>query len=143
MVIKGTRVVNMGIEAIMKRIFMSIQYFIQMEQFSNWLQGGNPQDGDLVILNNSFIFRDKSFVKTSKNSQYLSFTVSHGKADLTKIFVTKPGEINSNFKLYSTKSSNFPLPEPLQDALSRESRQLGRLVFVLIGELQEISTSTM
>ena len=105
--------------------------------FSEWFKEQSANDGDIVVINNSFIYR-KPLIKTSKNAQYLCLKVKGTQVDLQDVFVGKPGDLNSDFKLFSAKSANLPPLEPLDQALQTEIKRLGRLVFVLIGELQEI-----
>lgn len=118
------------------RIKRSVKGVLTTEAFKNWFQEQKAHDGDLVILNNSFIYR-KPVIKTSKNEQYLCLTVKGGKVSTADLFIVKPGEINSDFKLFSSKSQNLPDRIPLEEAVQQEVRQIGSLVFVLIGELRD------
>jgi len=118
----------------------SVTELTKSAAFSDWLEQQNLADGDVVILNNSFIYR-KPVIKTSKNEQYLCLKVRIGKLDTSKIFVAKTGEINSDFKLFSARSSNLPQLVSLDQAIQGERRRLGRLVFVLIGKLEDVPTN--
>ena len=129
-----------GIRALKTRIRRSVDAVIATEAFQNWLKNEKVRDGDLVILNNSFIYR-KPVINTSKNEQYLCLKVKGGKASTTDLFVVKPSEINSDFKLFSRNAQNLPRPTPLDQALQQEVKQIGSLVFVLIGELRDTECS--
>lgn len=118
------------------RIKRSVEGVIATEAFKNWFQEQRAQDGDLVILNNSFIYR-KPVIKTSKNEQYLCLRVKGGQPSTRELFIMKPGEINSDFKLFSSQSENLPDRTPLQEAVQKEAQRIGSLVFVLIGELRD------
>jgi len=131
-----------GIRALKTRIRRSVDAVIATEAFQNWLKNEKVRDDDLVILNNSFIYR-KPVIKTSKNEQYLCLKVKGGKASTTNLFVVKPGEINSDFKLFSRKSQNLPHLTPLDQALQQEVQRIGPLVFVLIGELRDTECSVL
>lgn len=110
---------------------------VATDTFTNWFRGAKSADGDVVILNNSFIYR-KPLIKTLKNSQYLCLKVKQGKPDPEDVFVCRPGDLNSDFKLFSARSAH-PLPlEILDQALQTEVQRLGRLVFVLIGDLRDV-----
>lgn len=122
-----------ALETVIKQ---SIKGVLGTEAFKNWFQGQNARDGNLVILNNSFIYR-KPVIKTSKNEQYLCLTVKGGQPSTGELFIVKPGEINSDFKLFSSKSKNLPELMPLEEAVQQEVQRIGSLVFVLIGELRD------
>jgi hypothetical protein len=104
--------------------------------FSNWFNAQSPGNDDLVVINNSFIYRDKSLIKTTKNKQYLCLKVKDGKPQ-EEVFVIKPADFNSDFKLLSAKSGNLPAAEPLSEAIENELGRLGQLVFVLMGEIKD------
>ncbi|CAM3369207.1 hypothetical protein [Rhodothermus bifroesti] len=118
------------------KIKRSVKGVLTTEAFKNWFQEQKAHDGDLVILNNSFIYR-KPVIKTSKNEQYLCLTVKGGQPSTDELSIVKPGDIDSDFKLFSSKSKNLPDRIPLQEAVQQEVQRIGSLVFVLIGELQD------
>jgi len=122
-----------ALETVIKQ---SVEGVLETEAFKNWFQGQSARDGDFVILNNSFIYR-KPVIKTSKNEQYLCLTVKGGQPSTGELFIVKPGEINSDFKLFRSKSENLPDRTPLQEAVQQEVQRIGSLVFVLIGELRD------
>ncbi len=117
----------------------SVKQLTETKAFCDWFKGVEATNGDIVVINNSFIYR-KPLIKTSKNRQYLCLKVENGLVDSKNAFVGGFGDFNSDFKLFSAKSGNLPQLESLDEALEREMRGLGRLVFVLIGELQDDST---
>lgn len=125
------------IEEINKMIINAVKGLIATEAFRNWFHDQRAADGDYVVINNSFIYR-KPLIKTSKNSQYLCLKVKDGEVDTSTVLVVKPGDLNADFKLFSGKSRNLPNHQNLTDAIKNEMERLGRLVFVLIGELQDI-----
>jgi len=127
---------NKNFKTLKTMIQSSVKGVIATEAFKAWFQDAKARDGDLIILNNSFIYR-KPLIKTSKNEQYLCLKVKASKPSTSDLFVVKPGEINSDFKLFSGKSQNLPDLTPLDEAVNQEVRRIGSLVFVLIGELQE------
>lgn len=120
-----------------KIITAGIQALVATELFSNWFKEQDVNDGDIVVINNSFIYR-KPLIKTSKNARYLSLKVKGTELDPGDIQVGRVGDLNSDFKLLCTKSGNLPSLESLDEALQTEMNHLGQLVFVLIGELQDV-----
>jgi hypothetical protein len=97
--------------------------------FLNWLSEEAEEDG-LVAINNSFVYRD--LVKTTKNEQYLCFSLASGK-------VCKPQSFNTDFKLFKAASKVVPETQPLQAALLAELKSFGQLVFILIGQIEDIA----
>lgn len=124
------------IDNLMGVITYSVEGVLATEAFKKWLQDQSAQDGDLIILNNSFIYR-KPVMKTSKNEQYLCLTVKGGQPSKADLSVVKPGDLNSDFKLLSSKSQNLPDRIPLKEAVQQEVHRIGSLVFVLVGELRD------
>ena len=116
------------------------QSLLSTAAFSNWFNEQSTSNGDIVVINNSFIYR-KPLIKTSKNQQYLCVKVNNQRANPAEVFVTTPGDFNSDFKMLSVKKSDLPLLEPLDEGVKREMKYLGQLVFVLIGELEDIPAS--
>lgn len=118
-------------------ITAGIRALVGTAAFSNWFKEQGANDGDTIVINNSFIYR-KPLIKTSKNQQYLCLKVKGTEPDSLEILAGRPGDLNPDFKLFSAKSSNPPSIEPLDEALKAEMKRLGRLVFVLIGELHDV-----
>jgi len=115
----------------------SVQGVIRTSAFCEWFKGAKTADGDMVVINNSFIYR-KPLIKTSKNEQYLCLRVKQRKVDSKDVSVCRLGDLNSHFKLFRAKSANLPPLESLDEAVRTEVKRLGRLIFVLIGELQDL-----
>lgn len=125
-----------GTQQVTKMIKEGLKQITATPAFAQWFTGAKATDGDVVLINNSFIYR-KPLITTSKNDQYLCLRVKEGQPDTKNVFVGRPGDLNSDFKLFSAKSANLPTLESLDNALQNEMGRLGRLVFVLIGELQD------
>lgn len=119
-----------------KIVTLGVNNLVKTIEFSEWFAAQSANDGDIVVMNNSFIYRDKSIIKTTKNEQYLCLRVKDGKPQ-KKVFVAKGGDINSDFKLLSGKAANLSKVERLDTAARRELERLGQLVFVLIGEIKD------
>lgn len=127
---------NSKSDPVVSSVKQSVEALLKTNTFSEWLAQQKAADGDLVVINNSFIYR-KPVIKTSKNEQCLCLKVKDGKPSMADLFIVKAGEINSDFKLFSAKSQNLPQLVPLNEAVEHEMQQMGSLVFVLIGELQD------
>ncbi|WP_156860509.1 hypothetical protein [Thermus islandicus] len=121
-------------------VLTSVRNLVDAPAFKDWFQTQRANHGDIIVINNSFIYR-KPLIKTSKNSQYLCLKVKDTEPDAADVLVGQPGDLNSDFKLFSARSSNLPPREALDQALLAEMKRLGRLVFVLIGELQDLPST--
>lgn len=94
---------------------------------------GHLSKDDIVIINNTFLHRE---ISTKKDYKYLAFSVNE-KGDFDKqVKIAIPGSrINKDIKKFS-KSENIRVIS-IDDSVSQELSELGSLVFVLIGELDE------
>lgn len=122
---------------VQQMVLTGVRNLVDARGFKEWFQTQRANHGDIVVINNSFIYR-KPLIKTSKNTHYLCLKVKGTEPDPADVLVCQPGDLNSDFKLFSAKSSNLPPLEALDQALQAEMKRLGRLVFVLIGELQDL-----
>lgn len=92
------------------------------------------EEDDLVIINNSFLFRDQ--FQTNKNPSYLCMMTGHGNEFNIKNLALADGiQINSDFKYVSKKSKNLPNKQSITNAIEDELSSLGRMVFILIGQV--------
>lgn len=104
--------------------------------FSNWFTDEAPTGEGLIGINNSFIYRD--LVETTKNDQYLCVSLKDSKAQSDYISVAKPPTFNPDFKFFKSASKVMPETRPLETALQGELASVGQLVFVLIGEIEDV-----
>lgn len=125
---------------ISRMITKGLSDLVKTRQFINWFSKQNAKDKDIIVINNSFIYR-KPLIKTTKNKKYLCLQVKKSKPDTREIFVVEPGNFDSDFKLFSAKSKNLPKLKPLSREIQTEISHLGRLVFVLIGRLEDVPAS--
>ncbi len=103
--------------------------------FEAWKVDTTYFAGDMIALNNSFVFR--SGVETRKSQQFLALPVGKdGKLGVQPI-VCEGLRFNSDFKLLSSKSKHQPMCQELGDAISTELRGLGKLVFLLVGSVED------
>jgi hypothetical protein len=104
-------------------------------QFVKWYQGSKPKDGDLVVVNNSFVFRDQS---TTKARYYLVLKVGLDGRLRKDLFVAEGFRINSDFKLFPDKTPNLPALIPMQTAITQQLKTLGHVVFALIAQVEDV-----
>lgn len=105
----------------------------RLSQFKGLRAKESPfERGDVLVVNNSFLFRNTSTVKSAK---YLAL-VTTGKdvfEGTPQIALPATG-VNKDIKRFSSKSANLRIV-PLRDAIKDELADLGSLVFSLVGEL--------
>lgn len=89
-----------------------------------------------LVLNSSFLYRDKRSVKTNQSSRRLVVRLTkggkHPKAESTSIVNGMP--LKAHYRLLSAKEIAGLVS--LRDAIAQELSSIGDLVFVLIGTIQ-------
>ncbi len=121
-------------EAVEKEVRGAVGSVLESKSFQTWLASEDPAAGDLVALNNSFVYRDT--VKTRKHSDYLLLKMATTKkVDKTSLGVAAASSFNVDFKVFAAQSRNLPIVRPLGLAVSEQVAGLGILVFLLIGEI--------
>lgn len=103
--------------------------------FEEWKKDVTISPGDMIALNNSFVFR--SGVDTRKSQQFLGVAVGKGSELAAQPIVCEGLRFNSDFKLLSAKSKNQPMCQDLGDAIRAELKNLGKLVFLLVGSVED------
>jgi hypothetical protein len=111
----------------------SVRRLTEHPSFVAWLGNETVRPGDVVLVNNSFVFRD---VKTNKADAFLSLVVKEPFAD-SEIVIASGVRFNVDFKRLSGVSANLPVSPPLARAIEPQLGQLGHLIFLLIGEVQD------
>ncbi len=119
------------------RVVVSIKSVLENPSFVAWMSNEkNVDNDDLIIVNNSFVYRDG--VPTRKSADYLCVALSSlDQLTSESVLVAQPSSFNSDFKRFSVKSGNLPLNTPIRDTIGSRLHELGRLIFILIGELDD------
>ncbi len=113
----------------------------KQREFVKWLKDEKVGEG-LVLLNNSFIFRQK--LKTVKSDLYLGIpTRTSSNLGLSHVVVARGIAFNSDFKFVDLKGMKKLDVEEIDAAIDQRLGQLGSIVMVLIGEvLDNVVTRT-
>lgn len=111
----------------------SVRRLVGSSAFTTWLSSESANLGDLVLINNSFVFRD---MKTMKADAFLSFRVSDDGTD-SQILVSRGVRFNVDFKRMAASSQNLPPSQPLTEVMPSQMNELGQLIFLLIGEIDD------
>lgn len=93
---------------------------------------GEMEEGDLLVINNSFVFRKVSTVK----SQCYLCSRCNDKSDLSIPEILSEFRMNLDFKSCSSKSKNLIL-KSLEESAKEQIKELGTIVFVLISEIDD------
>lgn len=126
----------MSSKAILKSIRESVAAVAASDAFVGWLASEKGlAESDLVALNNSFVYRDG--VKTVKNAAYPCLRISpSGALDAAAVWIGEPPSFNADFKRFSSKG-NIPPVRELRSAVDLEVAGLGRLIFLLVGAIDD------
>lgn len=106
----------------------------QHPSFIAWFKSVKSNPSDLIAINSSFIFRQD--VKTVKNPKHLALKIGKTGKIHTQPVIIEGVNFNSDFKLIkiaTLKSS----PIKINEAMTGELKNLGLLVLILIGEVQD------
>jgi len=123
-----------GQEEIFKLIQSKVYAACELPCFLEWQKTNILGPDDFVLINNSFFFRYK--VETNKNTQFLSLKMGHGPIEDAEIRVISGISMNSDFKHLNNKY-DIPANVALIEAIQNELQHLGRLVFMLVGNLDD------
>lgn len=103
-------------------------------QFQQWAAQEKVTAGDLIVINNSFVFRD---VETDKCALYMAAEAgAGGRLKVPPGIAILPARQNVDFRRF-TKQQTKPTLQPLEVAIKEQKKTLGHLVFGLIGNVTE------
>jgi len=128
-----------AIEAVEKVIVDGLRDIVKTKAFKDWLASQQIQDDDIILINNSFIYRTKRLIKTNKNNQFIGVKIKNKKLDFENTVVAMPSDFNGDFKIIKSKQASSLSFESLNKAIRGEIGRLGQLIFFLIGEINETS----
>jgi hypothetical protein len=116
-------------------ILDQVNKFINSPEISDSVSKLTDKDKKLVVLNNSFLFREK--IKTKKNEKYLAFIPNNIPVKNENCFVVKGPNLKSNYSIMGLEDKKIKSKEKLEEAISDELKILGEIIFVLMGEINE------
>jgi len=123
----------MAIDDIIREIESSISHLVTQPIFLEWLGKNTVERGDYVVINDSFVHRATSTLKSQKHIVL--------KADQDGILESRPLianglRFNLDFKHFGNRAPKPPV-STLEEAASEEVASLGELLFILIGEIHD------
>lgn len=113
----------------------SINRLISHTAFVTWLRGESCASGDLIQLNNSFLFRDG--VKTTKNTLYVFLPIGEAGGPMLEPQVGEGQSLNNDFRVAAARSNALPRTVPIKAALTKQLDALGCLVLILAGSVAD------
>jgi hypothetical protein len=119
--------------AILSTVNENLEKVRNHPSFRAWHNTQKFEDGDLVVINNSFVFRD---LNTTKAQSYL--VLKHGKERFYKEpYIAQKLKLNSDFTFYSHRHSSPPALLPIRDCIEDELSNVGQILFALIGTISD------
>lgn len=101
------------------------------QTFLDWKNDESPQVGDLIIFNNSFLYRE-NITGTTKSKKYLCVTLDR---DAEPAILQVDGRINSTFKRVPSRQITKYKMHDLRASIAEELNELGTIVFSLVGRI--------
>src|SRR5258708_10517085 len=118
---------------IVDQIRAAVAGLTSKDELLKWVKEEKVGDG-LVVLNNSFIFRQK--LQTTKNDLYLGIPVrTSSHLGVSNVVVARGIVFNSDFKFVELKGIKKLEVQEVNPAIDQQLKQLGSIVMVLIVEV--------
>lgn len=124
---------DMKMNELIEHIQHSASRILSHPTFCKWAEPITWQEGDLLLVNNSFVFRD---VDTTKAPLYLAYTAD-GAGNFTNLRVATPSSFNADFKRIPSKGAESVPAIPLSEAVREQHNKLGKLVYLLVSQIDD------
>jgi len=115
---------------IVDKVTASVRAITRHQAYVNWLSTESPREDDLLVINNSFVFRD---VKTTKSNFYIAQKFQANGQLKDPIYIAEAPQQNVDFQLISHRHQSPPNLIQLDDAIINQIKKSGNIVFSLIG----------
>lgn len=127
----------MNTENIVSKILNNLTSFRSESDIDDRLSKVKNSEDFYVLVNNSFPFREKSSIKTKKSSKYLAFPAEVSEFNADSIHVLEGPIIQGDFGLAKKDDVRISTDVKISEAVTTELTEIGTLVFVLIGEVDD------
>ena len=122
------------VNRIEKAVVNECELLLASDAFNTWKGVESIRSNDLVVVNNSFLFREGR--STVKNVNYLGIRIDDsGEFIVSPIVVTTKNRINSQFKRISQKMIAGYEVTDLRTGISDQLLGLGSILFSLVGRI--------
>jgi hypothetical protein len=116
-----------------RAVCQEVANILGSQTFQDWKDRESLRIGDLIVFNNSFLYRE-NLTGTSKSKKYLCVTLdSDGEPAVLEV----SGRINSTFKRISVRQVEKYSMRDLRSSIADEIENLGTIVFSLVGRIGE------
>lgn len=123
-------------EEIAQAIEGNVEELKNQPNFVDWVVKQPAEKGDIILINNSFVFRED--VKTNKSNLFLALKfLEKQKIDKRTYVVKSSKSFNADFKLIKNQKNNEVQLQNVKDVIKTQIQLLGDLVFILIGEIDD------
>lgn len=113
----------MSADGAVRRIEEQVERIAESAGFQKQVGDAGASSGDLMVINNSFLYRDA--VKTTKSRSYLAVPVN-GDGSVGEPGVVEFSKMDATFKHVAQRSQNLPIMAGLDEAVEEQLAQLGR-----------------
>ncbi len=120
--------------AVSRAIQQSAEALKSHPSFVEWYSRAGAAPGDLILVNNSFVYRD---LTTRKSEYYLAFRVEGEGTGGLSPYIAKGFRMNSDLKRLSGHSPDVPSLSTLDEAVREEALGADSLAFVLIAHVDD------
>jgi hypothetical protein len=114
-------------------VCQAVGRLLASQTFEDWTKREALQVGDLIVFNNSFLYRE-SLTGTTKSKKYLCVTLDK---DAEPAVLQVDGRINSTFKRIASRQVDKYRRRELSPSITEELDELGTIVFSLVGRIGE------
>ncbi len=114
----------------------SINNLLEHPSFKNWLANEKPEEGDYILVNNSFVFRD---VKTVKSEYHICLVVDGNGHIIPDPKIVTGIRLNVDLKRLSNRIKSPLKIIDISQAVSNELAKIGYIVFLLIGQIEDVA----
>jgi hypothetical protein len=121
------------------RITDQVKRIVDSPAFKSWLSLQKKREaGGLILINNSFVFHD---VKTHKASDFVALRLNRKREVSLRPLIASGSKQVGDFKYFSPRGPQLPTRN-LHAAVTEEIKQLGEVLFVLIGGIGKTTPLT-
>jgi hypothetical protein len=129
--------VGMSLNTLVELVISNLTNFLKKSGATETLKGIPNREGKLLIVNNSFFFRDSKYIKTNKSAKYLAIPATSTDVQEKNVLVLTGPRLNSEYKLLADSDDTIETKITLSEAINQELGNLGKIVFVLIGQVDD------
>lgn len=121
------------IAAVSAAIEEQVSQLLQSSPYRAWSNTASLADGDLVVFNNSFLYRE-GITGRAKNEKYLGIEIG-GESEPVLPPVVTSARMNAQFRRIPAQRAVEQPRESLSASVAAELDRLGAVVFALVGRI--------